>query len=283
MSALDPKPAKAQGISPADYQCVREFLRAQIGYELGEGKEYLVENRLAPIAASYDLAQISLLIDLLRRSSNPPLRQAIVEAMAINETFFFRAPRIFDTLSKVILPNLIQARASTRKLRIWCAACATGQEPYSLAMTFADHLPQLASWRIEILATDVSERALEQARQGLYNQFEVQRGLPIQSLLKHFAKEGPSWRISNALRSRVDFRKHNLLDSFLLLAPPFDLIFLRNVLIYFDIAAKSVLFGRLRQAIAPDGYLVLGETESVLGLTDQFILPDVHRDFFRPA
>lgn len=269
-------------LSPQAYAFVRGFLREQIGYELGDGKEYLVENRLAPIAAAFDLVSVSQLIARLQHSSDRRIRQAVIEAMTINETSFFRARRSFDALVKVMIPSLIQARAGVRRLRLWCAACSTGQEAYSIAFSLADHFPQLESWHIDVIATDVSERALEQARQGFYNHFEVQRGLPIQSLLKHFTKHGDRWQVSEKLRRRIEFRNHNLLDSFLPLSPPLDIIFLRNALIYFDNSSKAGLFARLRQAIARDGYLVLGEAESVLGLTDRFIIPAGGTDYFLP-
>jgi chemotaxis protein methyltransferase CheR len=266
-----------------DYEFVRDLLRSEIGYDLGNDREYLVQNRLAPIAASFELADVTQLIGRLRNGSDRRLREAVVEAMTINETSFFRGgQRLFDTLARSMVPALHMARAAQRRLRIWCGACSTGQEPYSIAMTLAEQCPQLRDWRIEIVATDVSERALDQARRGAYNQFEVQRGLPVQTLLRHFTKNGEHWHISDDLRCRVEFRRHNLLDSFLFLAPPFDIVFLRNVLIYFDAATKPELFVRLRQAMAADGYLVMGETESVVGLTDQFVPAD-ERDWFRPA
>ena len=276
--------ASADSTGGADYAFVCELLRREIGYDLGPDRQYLVSNRLAPIAAAFDFACVGELIAKLRTTSDRRLRESVVEAMTINETSFFRGgPRLFDTLVHVIIPALCQTRASQRRLRIWCGACSTGQEPYSILMALAEQCPQLHDWRVEIVATDVSERALEQARRGEYNQFEAQRGLPIQTLLKHFTKTGERWRVGTPLRDRIEFRRHNLLDSFLFLAPPFDVVFLRNVLIYFDAAAKSELFARLRRAIAPDGYLVLGETESVVGLTDQFSIPDDYRDYFRPA
>ncbi len=271
-------------LSAPDYQFVRELLRKEIGYELGPDKSYLVDSRLAPIAASFDLAEVSQLVAGLRLGGDARLREAVVEAMTINETSFFRGgTALFDAVARRMIPALVKARAEKRRLRIWCAACATGQEPYSVLITLIDQCPELRDWRVEILGTDIADRVLDQARQGVYNQFEVQRGLPVQSLLRHFTKNGQHWRLADALRGRVEFRRHNLLDSFLVLNPPFDIIFLRNVLIYFDAAAKSDLFARLRRAIAPDGYLLLGETESVLGLTDQFGKDASHPCFFRPA
>lgn len=276
-------PALPQRISPPDYQFVRRTLRDRMGYDLGEGKEYLVETRLAPVAAARGMDHLGEIIAHLRRNDDQALWQAVFDAMSIKETSFFRSPTMFGTLTHVILPALMQTRANVRRLRFWCAGCSTGQEAYSIAITLADHFPQLASWRVELLATDISERALEQARQGTYSQLEVQRGLPVPTLRQHFQLQDDSWCIAETLRRRIEFRKHNLLDSFVFLNPPFDIIFLRNVLIYFDNTAKSSLFSRLRQAVSADGYLILGETESVLGLTDLFSLHHDQRNFFRPA
>jgi chemotaxis protein methyltransferase CheR len=266
-----------------DYRFVRGFLREHMAYELGEGKEYLVESRLAPIAASYDLDDVGQLLARLRRGGDATFRQAILEAMAVHETSFFRGPRALAALKDVMVPALLRARPPGRKLRLWSAACATGQEPYSIALALLGGYPASGPWPFDILGTDLSEQAIHQARQGSYSQFEVQRGLPVQTLLKHFTKTGDRWELSPTLRGLVRFRKHNLLDSLLFLDPPFDVIFLRNVLIYFDPPAKTALFARLRQALAPDGYLILGDTESIVGLTNDFILPADSREYVIPA
>jgi chemotaxis protein methyltransferase CheR len=219
----------------------------------------------------------------VRLSQDRKLIEALAEGMTINETSFFRGgPKLFESLANVAIPALQRARSSQRRLRIWSGACATGQEPYSILITLLEQCPQLWDWNIEVVATDISERALEQARRGVFNQFEVQRGLPIQLLLKYFTKNGDHWQIADELRRRVVFQRHNLLDSFLHLAPPLDIVFLRNVLIYFELSTKTELFQRLRQCMAADGVLVLGETESTLGITNEFQLNDTCRDFYRP-
>ena len=270
-------------ISRQDYLYLRDLLREQIGYNLTDGKEYLIDSRLGPIAASFELGSVTELLERVRRTGDRGIRESLVEAMTINETYFFRAARMFENFSRVMLPELIRTRAATRRVRIWCAACSTGQEPYSIAMTLADHFPELDTWRVDLLATDVAEQALERARQGVYNQFEVQRGLPIQSLLKHFTKVGDHWRISDDLRRRVRFDKFNLLDVFFDLGGPFDIILIRNVLIYVEPATASSVFSKLHGAIAHDGYLVLGESETILGLTDRFAIPDGAVYFYRPV
>jgi chemotaxis protein methyltransferase CheR len=270
-------------IAHDEYAYLQAFLRERVGNELADGRDDLVLNRLGPLAATLGLDSVSALLARLRADHDRTLQDAIVDAMANNETYFFRAPRVFESLRRVIVPALKSARAGTRRLRIWSAACSTGQEPYSIAMTLADQFPNLADWWIDILATDVSERALEHARRGSYSQFEVQRGLPIQSLLKHFQMVDERWQISHASRRPIQFRKHNLLDPLAELGGPFDLILVRNVLIYFDNAAKTTIFARLRDAIAADGYLILGESETILGLTDQFRRPDGDADYYVPA
>lgn len=271
-------------ISTPDYEFVRTLLRKEIGFDLGNDRHYLVVNRLVPIAAQFDCLDIGQLLDRVRESPSRYLIEAVAESMTINETSFFRGgQRLFDNLAQIAIPTLHRARSSQRRLRIWSGACATGQEPYSILITLLEQCPQLRDWNIELIATDISERALEQARNGDYNQFEIQRGLPIQMLPKYFTKTDDRWRIVDTLRHRVQFRRHNLLDSFLQLAPPLDIVFLRNVLIYFEPSAKTELFQRLRQSMARDGILILGETESTLGITNDFQLSTSCRDFYQPA
>ena len=271
-------------ISSTDYEFVRTLLRKEIGFDLGNERQYLVLNRLAPIAAQFDCRDLGHLLDRVRQTRDRRLIEAVAESMTINETSFFRGgQKLFDNLAQVAIPALQQARSSQRRLRIWSGACATGQEPYSILITLLEQCPQLRDWNLEIIATDISERALEQARSGTFNQFEVQRGLPIQMLPKYFSKTDDRWQITEHLRRRVQFRRHNLLDSFLQLAPPLDIVFLRNVLIYFEPSAKTELFQRLRQSMARDGILVLGETESTLGITNDFQLSSACRDFYQPV
>lgn len=271
-------------ISAADYEFVRVLLRKEIGFDLGVDRQYLIVNRLVPIAAMFDCRDINDLIDRVRQSQSRRLIEAVTESMTINETSFFRGgQKLFDNLARFMIPALTKTRSTTRRLRIWSGACATGQEPYSILITVLEQCPQLRDWDIEIIATDISERALGQARNGLFNQFEVQRGLPFQLLPKYFTKSGDHWQIAESLKQRVTFRRHNLLDSFLSLGTPLDIVFLRNVLIYFEPSSKSELFLRLRQCMAPDGFLVLGETESTLGITNEFQLNNACRDFYQPA
>src|SRR4030088_3551684 len=202
--------------------------------------------------------------------------------MPPNETFFFRDKIPFDHLRETILPALVQTRANRRALRIWCAASSTGQEPYSIAMCLKEFGPALAGWRVEIVATDLSQAVLEKARTGIFSQFEVQRGLPIQMLVKYFTQIGELWQLNADIRSMVQHRQLNLLQDFSHLGT-FDVIFCRNVLIYFDQDTKTGIFERLARMLEPDGALALGAAETVVGLTDAFSPYPERRGLYRPS
>jgi chemotaxis protein methyltransferase CheR len=201
--------------------------------------------------------------------------------MTTNETFFFRDKIPFENLRDMVLPMMLQARASRRVLRIWCAASSTGQEPYSIAMCLKEFSAALAGWRVEILATDLSQSVLEKSKAGIFSQFEVQRGLPIQMLVKHFTQVGELWQLNADIRAMVQHRQLNLLQDFSHLGT-FDVIFCRNVLIYFDQAAKAGIFDRLAKVIEPDGVLTLGAAESVVGISDAFRPYPQRRGLYRP-
>ena len=215
------------------------------------------------------------------KSGAEALTSEVVEAMTTNETFFFRDKIPFDHLRETILPALLQARASRRALRIWCAASSTGQEPYSIAMCLKELAPQLAGWRIEIVATDLSQEVLEKSKAGIFSQFEVQRGLPIQMLVKYFTQIGELWQLNADIRAMVQHRQLNLLQDFSHLGT-FDVIFCRNVLIYFDQDTKIGIFERLAKVLEPDGVLVLGAAESVVGISDAFKPYPDRRGLYRP-
>ena len=252
-----------------DYTFVAQILAKGSGLSLGEGKEYLVESRLAPVAASLGLPDVPDLIRRLRAKQDQALVQAVCEAMTTNESLFFRDNLPFETLKSVVFPDLAKTRQAKRRIRIWCAAASTGQEPYSIAMTRSLHAPSLADWEVEILATDLSQAALERARNGVFNHFEVQRGLPVTVLMKFFTQVPSGWQVNESIRRGIIFRQLNLLDP---LAPlgVFDVIFCRNVLIYFDHATKASVLERMARVLAPDGYLFLGGAETVVGITDAF-------------
>ena len=255
-------------MTPRDYEFLRKLLKDRSGLDLSADKQYLVESRLLPLARRANLAGIPELVQKLR-SGGDQLTTQVVEAMTTNETFFFRDKIPFDHLRDYVLPALIQARASRRSLRIWSAACSTGQEPYSIAMGLREYGAALAGWRIEIVATDLSQEVLEKSKAGLYSQFEVQRGLPIQLLVKYFTQLGELWQLSADIRGMVQHRQLNLLQDFSHLGK-FDVIFCRNVLIYFDQETKSAIFERMSKMLEADGTLFLGAAESVVGITDAF-------------
>jgi len=266
-------------MTPQDYDFLRRFLKERSGLDLAADKQYLVESRLAPLTRRAGLAGISELVERIKMRPDS-LATDLVEAMTINETFFFRDKAPFDALCDTIVPMLTGPRAQRKMLRVWCAAGSTGQESYSIAMCFKEMATLLAGWRIEILATDLSQGVLEKAKAGIYTQFEVQRGLPIQMLMKYFKQIGELWQINPDIRAMVQHRQLNLLQGFAHLGT-FDIIFCRNVLIYFDQPTKSRLFAGLAKAIEPDGVLVLGAAETVIGLSDAFRPWPEHRGLYR--
>jgi len=267
-------------MTPADFDFLRKFLKDRSGLDLSAEKRYLIESRLLPLARRLNLAGIPELVQKVR-SGAEPLASDVVEAMTTNETFFFRDKLPFDHLREELIPKLLQARASRKSLRIWCAACSTGQEPYSIAMVLKEMGEQLAGWRTEIIATDLSRAVLEKSRSGLFSQFEVQRGLPIQLLVKYFRQSGEIWQLNPEIRAMVQFRQLNLLQDFSHLGK-FDIVFCRNVLIYFDQATKTDIFNRLMKANEPDGYLFLGAAETVVGLTDAYRVCPQRRGVYLP-
>jgi chemotaxis protein methyltransferase CheR len=255
-------------VTPLDYEYLRKLLKERSGLDLSSDKQYLVESRLVPLARRAGLAGISDLVQKMK-SGAQALTSEVVEAMTTNETFFFRDKIPFDHLRQAVLPALLQARAARRSLRIWCAASSTGQEPYSIAMCLKEAGAQFASWRTEIVATDLSQAVLEKSKAGIFSQFEVQRGLPIQMLVKYFTQTGEFWQLNADIRAMVQHRQLNLLQDFSHLGT-FDVIFCRNVLIYFDQETKTNIFERLARMLEPDGVLVLGAAESVVGITSVF-------------
>jgi chemotaxis protein methyltransferase CheR len=267
-------------VTPLDYEFLRKLLRERSGLDLSSDKQYLVESRLIPLARKVGLAGIAELVQKIK-SGAEVLTSEVVEAMTTNETFFFRDKIPFDHLRETILPELLQARASRRSLRIWCAASSSGQEPYSIAMCLKEMGAALAGWRIEILATDLSQGVLDKSRAGIFSQFEVQRGLPIQMLVKHFTQAGELWQINADIRAMIQHRQLNLLQDFSHLGT-FDVIFCRNVLIYFDQDTKAGIFNRLARVLEPDGFLLLGAAETVVGLTDTFKPYPERRGLYHP-
>jgi len=253
----------------AEFAFIAQFLKERSGLIITQDKMYLLETRLAAILRDNNLSGLGPLVDVLRQPGPARIKDQVVDAMTTNETSFFRDNNPFDALRKSVIPGLIERRAASRSLRIWSAACSTGQEPYSLAMMLKDSFPILGGWKVEIVATDLSPSVLERAREGLYSTFEVQRGLPIQLLVRHFDQQEPNWQIKRELRQMVNFRALNLLEDFSALGQ-FDVVLCRNVLIYFDQPTKTRILGAIARRIVADGALLLGGAESVFGLSDAF-------------
>jgi len=255
-------------LTTSDFDYISALVREHSAIVLETGKEYLVQSRLQPLAQQLGLRDISALVDRLKRGE-PVLALQVVEAMATHETSFFRDMHPFDALRDVVLPELIGARAPQRTLRIWSAAASTGQEAYSIAITLREHFAELSDWKVSILATDLSSAVIDRAREGRYSQIEINRGLPAPILLKYFERDGAGWRARPEIRRMVEFRTLNLVRPWPALGR-FDLIFLRNVLIYFDVTTKREVLANVRKLMAPDGYLFLGSAESTLQYDSSF-------------
>jgi chemotaxis protein methyltransferase CheR len=257
------------------------MLREQCALVLEPGKEYLIKSRLTPVAQRHGITSVNQLIERLREGSDRVLLTQIVEAMVTTETSFFRDMHPFETLRNVVLPELIDRRRPQRQLNIWFAASSSGQEPYSLAMLLAEDFPELSSWRINLFGTDISHEMLTRSRAARYSQLEVGRGLPNELLLKWFRKEGDFWHLDERIRNMVTFSYMNLAQPWPAM-PKWDVILLRNVMIYFDNSVKSTILGRTSRVLNPDGYLVLGGAETTLSLDDSFYrIESLRSGFYR--
>jgi chemotaxis protein methyltransferase CheR len=254
-------------ILPENYRFLQEHVYSNVGIVLEDNKHYLFESRLAPIVRQLSLGSINDLCALLHSRSNPEIGQQVVEAMTTNETYFFRDPAQYDAIRTVLLPQLKQDRGDTRKLRFWSAASSTGQEAYSLAMLLLDE--GLKDWNIELLGTDFCSKVVKRARAGIYQQIEVNRGLPTPLLLKHFRRAGLNWQLSETVRRMAHFETIDLRKSMRALGP-FDLVFCRNVMIYFDNETKRRIMKELHGTLYRGGWLLLGGTETAFGLDDLY-------------
>jgi chemotaxis protein methyltransferase CheR len=267
-------------MNTADFDFLSSLIKERSGLVLTPDKLYLLESRLTPVARKHGIEGLGDLVAGLRTRTDDTVLTDVVEAMTTNESFFFRDSHMFDTFRDEALPALIAARQSTKRLRIWCAAASSGQEPYSIAMILKQMEAQLAGWNIEILGTDLSLEILERAKSGLYTQFEVQRGVPTNFLLTYFERVGEQWQIIEPIRKMVQYRPYNLLDNLTLLGK-FDVVFCRNVLIYFDDPTKGRILDTIATMMPPDGVLLLGGAESVLGLSKAFESSAGQRGFYR--
>ena len=271
-------------MTPASFEAFASLLKRGSGLIVGPEKQYLLEARLGPILTRLGLKGLDELAARLRSSEMElgELERQVVEAMTTNESFFFRDDRPFAHFRTTALPKLVASRPAGARIRIWSAAASSGQEAYSLAMIMAEASSMLAGRAVEILGTDISREQLTRAKEGLYTQFEVQRGLPIQNLVRHFRKDGTGWRISDTLRGMVTFREWNLLSDLRPLGT-FDIVFCRNVLIYFDGPTKTRVLNALAAQMAPDGLLYLGGAETVIGITSRFGVAPGERGVYEVA
>lgn len=254
-----------------DFDFICQILKSRSGLLLTNDKAYLLESRLLPVARKWKLATFDDLVRLIRTKNDEAVIRDVVEAMTTNESFFFRDTKPFDQFKQICLPALLKARAAQKTIRIWSAACSSGQEAYSLAMILSEMGSQLAGWKIDIIGTDLSQEILTRAKDGMYSQFEVQRGLPITLLVKYFQQTGDRWKLSDAIRNKVQYREWNLLSDPAPLGK-FDIVYCRNVLIYFDQPTKSKVLAGIAKQMPDDGYLFLGGAETVLGISDKFQL-----------
>ena len=261
--------ATATSLSAADFDFVRRLVLDKSSIVINPDQSYLVETRLAGMARREGFASIGQLLAGIRDGTARQFQVRVVEAMTTNETSFFRDHHPYEALREHIIPDLMRKRASVRKLTIWCAACSTGQEPYSLAMLLRQHFPALSGWQVDIHATDLAVEILDRARRGRFSQLEVNRGLPAALLVKYFTKDGVEWQIKDEIRSAVRFEPLNLTASWRAF-PPLDLILLRNVLIYFDVSVKKQILTRMRGVMQRDGYLMLGGAETTFNLDDGY-------------
>ena len=264
-----------------DLALVAALVHARAGIVLGTDKAYLIESRLASVARQFGFTELAGLLTALRRAPDEALSRAVIEAMTTNETSFFRDGRPFEQLQHLVLPRLVRERADKRALRIWSAAASTGQEAYSIAMCLDEQGSVLDNWQLTIIGTDIAAAAIERARAGRYSAFEVQRGLTDERLSRHFTRAGSDWQIAARLARMVDFRCANLLEGCRQLGR-FDIVFLRNLLIYFDLQTRRRVLAEVRAMLADDGYLFLGGTETVLGISDAFVPWAEGRGIVRP-
>ena len=256
-------------ISPVDFEYLRKLMAEHTAIVLDAGKEYIAESRLANLVVKEGFDSVPELIRTLRANSFDTLHRKVVNAMTNNETWFFRDLVPYEALRKAIIPAVLAARSQERRLSIWCAACSSGQEPYSLTMLLRENFPELRNWNVRLLATDISSSVLERAQRGHYSQLEINRGLPATLLARYFTREGLAWVIADEIRRSVEFRLFNLAEAWKEY-PACDIVLIRNVLIYFDVETKKAILARMRRSLRPDGYLLLGGAETTLNLDEKF-------------
>jgi chemotaxis protein methyltransferase CheR len=256
-------------LAPLDFEFLQTLLKKHTAIVLESGKEYLAETRLAPLVSEHGCVSLQELLGRLRRESFSGLHRKVLDAMTNNETWFFRDAHPFTALTETVIPELMKRRAPLREIRFWSAACSSGQEPYSIAIAVRENF-DLVKWKFHILATDFSNTVLERARTGVYRQMEVNRGLPARLLTRYFVQQGLHWQLKPDVADMVDFRFLNLAEPWGIVVPRSDVVFLRNVLIYFDVETRKTILTRIRRVLAPDGFLFLGCAETTLNLDSEF-------------
>jgi chemotaxis protein methyltransferase CheR len=256
-------------LATADFDYLRVLVKSHTAIVLDSGKEYLAETRLAPLLGEQNCNSVQELLSLLRRQSFNGLHRKVLDAMTNNETWFFRDANCFAALTGTVIPQMMKLREAERKLTIWSAACSSGQEPYSIAMALREEF-NLPGWTFAIHATDYSNAILERARAGTYRQMEVNRGLPVKLLTRYFVQQGLHWQLKPEIRSMVQFQFLNLSEAWKDAVPAVDIVFLRNVLIYFDVDTRKAILAQIRRRLRPDGYLFLGCAETTLNLDSNF-------------
>lgn len=268
-------------MQPGDFQYLSGVLKQRSGLALTDDKVYLIESRLLPIARAQGLADIPQLCELMRKGVKEELLEEITEAMTTNESSFFRDIKPYEQLRQIVFPAVMQKAEAAKKIRIWSAACSTGQEPYSIAICIEEDRAKMPGWSFEIIGTDLAKKVVDKAKQGIYSQFEVQRGLPIQMLVKYFSSlPDTTWQVKENIRAMAQLRTYNLLDDYTALGK-FDIVFLRNVLIYFDDATKAKITEKMARSLQPHGVLIIGSTESLVDPKAQFVAIDGFRGAYR--
>lgn len=255
-------------LTQEQFSALSSLLKHETAVVLETGKEYLVESRLTCLAQEEGFANLSEMIDVVLRRSNVPLNQKVLLALTTNETSFFRDLSAFEFFKSTVMVDMIKSRAQTKTLTIWSAACSTGQEPYSIALSLKENFPQLEDWKVRVLASDLNPKIVHKAEQGTYTSLEVNRGLPIQLLVKYFTQTGDTYQIAPEIKKRVSFFEQNLIAQWP--TTPVDILFMRNVLIYFDTETKRQIFEKIRTVLAPDGYLFLGVAETPYRIVEGF-------------
>lgn len=256
-------------LTSQDFDYLRKMILDQAAIVMDPGKEYLVESRVIPVVKQEGLSDISELVKKLRSSNNDDLSDKVVDALTTNETSFFRDFYPFEALREKIIPDLIQKRKGSLKLNFWCAASASGQEPFSVAILLREHFPQLRGWEINFMATDISHEILNRCQNGKFSQLEINRGLPVTYMVKYFERHGTDWEAKPIIRDMINFSWLNLSHPFPFM-PLMDIVFIRNVLIYFDVEMKKRILAKIRKIIKPDGYLFMGGAETTLNLDPAF-------------